>query len=360
MNYRTLLIVLIISFGAHSQDSLWNFGPPNLTATGQIDGVWLNQNILTQQKMAYPSVREADVMWSKRVWRVLDMREKLNHSIYYPLDEVTDYEWVRNSSRWSLWTIIRKHVMNGDLQVFSPYNPVSYGLGRVDGDQLKYPISPDPGKNFYTDESFRDEMVYYLGYLGEPGTTALVDEYGEPYVDYNQESNKQVGEGVDAGNTSVNGNSLGISGAYRYDDPDTIWYNSEDIVEYRLKEDWFFDKSRSEMDVRIIAMAPVVYTYVTNINGDREISGKKELFWLYFPHCRSVLNNYYVHNSHNDAYPISFDDLFMKRRFSSYIVKESNVYGRSIESYRHGVDALHESEKITNQIRTFEQDLWSF
>ena len=337
MKIRILLLLLIVAVDTHAQDSLWNFGPPNLTATGQINGSWLNENVLTKRAIPYPNVREADVLWSKRIWRALDMREKLNHTIYYPLDKVTPCGWIRNADRWSLWTIIRKHVMNGDLQVFSPYNPVSYGLGAIDGDQLKYPVKPEPWKNFYSDKNFRDEMVYYLGYLGEPGTVPLVDPYGEPYLD--------TIDGIET---------------FRYDDPDTMWYNSEDIVEYRLKEDWFFDKSRSEMDVRIIGIAPVVYTYETNANGQREISGKKELFWLYFPHCRYVFNNYYVYNTKNDAYPMSFDDLFWKRRFSSYIYKESNVYDRKIDSYRHGVDALYESEEITNEIRDFEHDLWSF
>jgi hypothetical protein len=40
--------------------------------------------------------------------------------------------------------------------------------------------------------------------------------------------------------------------------------------------------------------------------------------------------------------------------------KESNVYDRRIESYRTGVDALWESEKIKEEIRTVEHDVWSF
>src|SRR5665213_1798532 len=32
----------------------------------------------------YSYVREADVMWSKRIWRTIDLREKLNFPIYYP------------------------------------------------------------------------------------------------------------------------------------------------------------------------------------------------------------------------------------------------------------------------------------
>ena len=84
------------------------------------------------------------------------------------------------------------------------------------------------------------------------------------------------------------------------------------------------------------------------------------MFWLYFPHCRFVFNNYFVYNAKNDAQWMSFDDLFWKRRFSAVAYKESNTYDRDIETYRSGVDALYESERIKTEIRNIEHDVWSF
>jgi hypothetical protein len=57
---------------------------------------------------------------------------------------------------------------------------------------------------------------------------------------------------------------------------------------------------------------------------------------------------------------MSFDDYFWKRRFSSTIYKESNVYDRTISTYQNGTDALLESERINEEIRTIESDLWNF
>ena len=85
-----------------------------------------------------------------------------------------------------------------------------------------------------------------------------------------------------------------------------------------------------------------------------------EKFWLYFPHCRYILANYFVYNEKNDAQWQSFDDLFWQRRFTSSIYRESNVFDREIDSYKTGVDALMESEKITEEIRNFEHDVWNF
>jgi hypothetical protein len=228
--------------------------------------------------------------------------------------------------------------MNGDLRLFSPYNPYNV-FGEKDGDQLKYPVDPLPGMNFYTDSAYREQLVYFFGYLGPQSDVPLTDEFGDPLIKVNAEGIEEM----------------------VYPNRDTLWYVSKDIVQYKIKEDWFFDKERSVLDVRILAIAPVVYDIETNeATGQKSIKGLKDLFWLYFPHCRFVLNNYFVYNDKNDAQWMSFDDVFWKRRFNSTIYKSSNVYDRKVDSYRTGVDALMESEKIKEEIRTIEHDVWSF
>ena len=339
---KSLLIgavgVLLASTTAFGQPEEISGGPVNVPVDGIIDGVFIQEHIPTKRMIPYEHVREADAIWSRRVWESIDLREKINHPLYYPLDEIAPYAWVRNANRWSLWTIIRQHVLNGDLTVFSPYNPLGFGFGARDGDQLKYPIAPEPGLNFYTDSNFRESMVYYFGRLGPQSDIPLTDEYGDPLI-------RTLADGTQE---------------YVYPARDTVWYNSADIVQYRMKEDWFLDKERSVLDVRIIAIAPVHYKIEEDANGNKSISGMEELFWLYFPHCRFVFNNYFVYNDANDAQWMSFDDLFWKRKFNAVAYKESNVFDREIESYRSGVDALHESDKIKNEIRNIEHDVWSF
>lgn len=336
--------LIMLGFSATAQEEIKG-GPVNVPSEGIIDGVFIQEHIPTKRMIPYEYVREADAVWSRRVWESIDLREKINHPLYYPLDEISRTGvWTRNSSRWSLWTIIRTHVLNGDLTVFSPYNPVLLGFGGLDGDQLKYPIKPQPGLNYYTDTAFQRELTLYMAKVGQPGTTPRIDEnpespnFGEPLLD-----------------TMPDG-----SVSFVYDPPDTTWYVSKDIVQYRLKEDWFFDKERSVLDVRIIAIAPVRYATEKDPNGRIQIKGMEEMFWLYFPHCRFVFNNYFVYNDQNDSQWMSFDDLFWKRRFNAVAYKESNTYDRNIETYRVGVDALWESERIKNEIRNIEHDVWSF
>lgn len=327
-------VLLVGSTYAQIEDA----GPVNSPTPGIIDGIVLKEHVPTKRMIPYEFVREADVMWSKRVWQTIDLRERMNHTMYYPFDEITNAgDWIKHGERWSLWTVIRHNIINGKLTVFLPYNPDNQ-FGEWDGDQLKYPIYPEQGLSYATDSVYREKVLYSMGKLGPQSDIPLTDEFGDPLV-------ITLPDGTQS---------------FAYPPADTIWFTSKDIIQYRIKEEWFFDKERSVLDQRIIALAPVVYKMEVDAQGNESIGGTMELFWLYFPHCRFVFNNYFCYNDQNDAQWMSFDDLFWKRRFTSFIFKESNGFDRKIETYRSGVDALRESEKIKEEIRTFEHDVWDF
>lgn len=337
---RSLIVsaLSILAVGFTQAQGLEDAGPINSPSPSVIDGIVLKEHIPTKRMIPYEYVREADVMWSRRVWQTIDLREKINHSLLLPYDEILPSgEWVRHGERWSLWTVIRQNIRNGKLTVYSPYNPNNQ-FGEWDGDQLKYPVVPQDGLNYYTDSVYRENILYFLGRLGPQSDIPLTDDYGDPIIIEDAMGNQ----------------------SYKYPPADTIWYTSKDIIQYRIKEEWFFDKERSVLDQRILALAPVVYEKDVDANGVESISKAKELFWLYFPQCRLVFNNYFAYNDKNDAQWMSFDDLFWKRRFNSFVYKASNNFDRKIETYRAGVDALYESNKVKEDIRTFEHDLWEF
>jgi gliding motility associated protien GldN len=124
-----------------------------------------------------------------------------------------------------------------------------------------------------------------------------------------------------------------------------------------MKEDWFFDKQRSVMDVRILGLCPMKEK-ADPTSG--EVIGYSPLFWVYFPECRATFAKAEVYNTKNDAERRSLDDIFWKRMFSSYIHKESNVYDRVVVSYATGLDVLLESDRIKDDIFVYEHDLWHF
>jgi gliding motility associated protien GldN len=257
-----------------------------------LDGAYVPEHNPTRRMVPYPHLRQADVMWERRIWEVIDIRQKQNQSLYLPLEEI--------ANRKSLFDVIRK----GILEDFSI---TAYSLGPTqEDDEFRYPMNPTE-----------------------------VDSVLNPIV-LRYKEDLDTGEKIPVENKEP--------------------YTSDDIVAYKIKEVWLFDKQRSERYVRIIGLAPVVLL----TNADGEVKGKKDLFWLYFPECRWVFANNEVYNLHNESQRMTFDDLFQKRMFSGYVIKEDNVFNREIASYAKGIDALLESEKIKNNLFLMEHDLWHY
>jgi len=308
-------------------------GATNAKAQGVLDGVYVKEHIPTKKVISYTYLREADVMWEKRVWRIIDLREKINQPLFYPLVPLSD--------RWSLWDILRDHLKNqpGSLTPYDWFNPND--IYAQDGDQFKYPVKyMGPGDTVYT-----NKLNDFLTVKGQDVT--------DPYFRYDSYGTRIDSIAVDASGAQIF-DALGnpkLVYPPRVDDPIT----ADKIVEWEIKEDWFFDKQRSVMDVRIVGICPRVYNIDANT---KKITGIKPLFWIYFPELRYIIQNYFVYNRKNDAQRMSFDDLFWKRMFTSYIKKESNVFDRMIPDYVEGVDALLESERIKKEMMEIEHDMW--
>ena len=50
-----------------------------------LDGAYNRADTYKNRKVQpYPHLRQADVMWSRKIWREIDLREKVNHPFYYP------------------------------------------------------------------------------------------------------------------------------------------------------------------------------------------------------------------------------------------------------------------------------------
>jgi len=255
------------------------------------DQLYLKENAPNRRVIPYTYLREADVIWSKRIWRMLDLREKMNLDLYYPVTP--------NANRKSLWDIVVGAVKNKENNL------------------TLYSVSP-----FDYDKSFTMPMTKTQADSALLKIVAVTDSNG---------------------NTSNSGQPL----------------ESPDITQYMLKEDWFFDKQRSVMDVRILGMCPFKKAFDQNGN---EIPGSSTLmFWIYFPQMRPVFSNAEVFNDKNDAERRTYEDIFWKRMFSSYILQESNVANRRIADYmKDHLDALLEAEKIKGDMFNLEHDMWQY
>jgi gliding motility associated protien GldN len=134
----------------------------------------------------------------------------------------------------------------------------------------------------------------------------------------------------------------------------------DEIVKFRLKEEWVFDKESSKMYVRILGIAPVK-SFIDEATGT--VLGESPMFWVYYPDLRPVLALYEVYNGKNFGAKMSWEELFESRYFTSYIIKSSieNPYDYFIKSYiKDDILRLLEGENLKTKIFNFEQGLWSY
>ena len=257
-----------------------------------LDGAYVKETNLTKRVIPYPHLREADVMYKRRIWQEIDLRQKFNHPFYFPLDAIQD--------RQNLFDVVREALLvEGSL--------VAYSAGPLgEDDEFTFPLSADSVRKI----------------LNPVTLVKQYDDFGEVIGTIQQSTE----------------------------------LSSDKITRYRIKEDWIWDRQRSERYVRILGIAPMMEDF--DIDGNSV--GFRPLFWLYYPECRYVFANSEVYNMFNDAQRRTYEDLFQKRYFSSYIVKEDNSFNRMIVSYARGLDALAESERIQQELFNLEHDIWHY
>ena len=245
------------------------------------------KSIVDNAAIPYPFLREADVIWSKRILRLIDMREKMNMPLYYPTTPLAD-------GRMSLTSIMLGEIKAGNMNAF-------------DGENMNVSVT-------YSDIEYK---------MGAYSDTIEVPTFSGTMKD-----------------TVV-----------------TYDARPEEVRQMLVLEEWYFDKKHSSMNVRIIGLCPI-RVYFDNQMGR---TSRSKLFWIRYDDFRDSFANHEAYNRFNDAQRISYDDLFMQRRFSSIIYAESNVYNdRQIIDYMTGKAALFEAERIKRELQEFEHDLWEF
>lgn len=249
--------------------------------------------------LAYEHIREDDAWYRERVWREIDIREKMNLPFRYKAED-------DNGSQRFL-NILLHAVKKGDITVFDP---------SVD-DRFTTPMT-----------------IARVGEVisGKCDTVQVIDWAKDP-----------------TGSRGIMKDSLVCKE-----------FNPDEIVKFRIKEEWVFDKESSRMFVRILGIAPIK-TYIDEASG--AVLGESPLFWVYYPELRPILALYEVYNGKNFGARMSWEELFESRYFASYIVKSSldNPYDLYIKQYiKDDILRLMEGDNIKNKIFNFEIGLWHY
>ncbi len=246
--------------------------------------------------LAYENLRWDDALFSEKVWREIDLHEKMNMPFRYKAeDDNGDQRFI---------SILMKAVKSGEVTAFD---------ANVD-DRFTTPLSINDINTLITGGTADTTPVYNLN---DP---TKIDKY------------------------VVTTNS----------------FNPDDVMKFRIKEEWIFDKEASRMFVRILGIAPLKTVYT----ADGTERGATPMFWVYYPDLRPILAKHEVYNPKNlGTGRMTWEELFESRMFSSYIVKSTldNPLNKNI---RNMIDdpilRLVEGENIKDRIFNYEQDLWSY
>ncbi|KXN98038.1 gliding motility protein GldO [Aequorivita aquimaris] len=252
------------------------------------------------EPLPYGYTDERDVLWSKTTWEIIDLDERVNFPLYYPIDTNNI-----GADRRSLYDVLVKNIKNGKIE--SVY-----------------------ADSYFTEKRTLQDIEASLVYSD---TTDLgIEQYNaEGTVDPQYVRRFSL----DAG----------------------------DIEEWHIRGYWYLDKRQGELKYRMLGICPVANEARSKAFPEDGIDSKVELFWVWFPGAREVLHEAKAFNRKNTSQPISYDHLLNSRRFNAVIYKEDNVQGdRDVKDYinDNALMQLLESERIKEQIRNIEIDLWNY
>lgn len=247
--------------------------------------------------LTYEHIREDDAAYMQRVWREIDVHEKINLPFVYKADD--------DQGNQRFINILLSAIKNDSITAFS-----------ADDDRFTTPMT-------YADIS---------GLLvAKPRTIQKPDLAQDP------------------------DGSKGI-----FKDTVIVEEFNPDLVErYWIKEDWVFDRESSRMHVRILGIAPL--KTITNEDGSfRDVTPVFWVYYpdlrpVFAKHEVYNGKNYGARMSWEELFE---SRMFASRIIKSTI---SNPNDEFIKSYiKDPILALLEGENVREKIFNYEQDLWSY
>ena len=306
MNWRNSIAILVLGLSAttFAQSNLLNAKTPD--QIGKKTEAELSAD--NDKPLPYGYVHDRDILMGKRIWEFVDLDERVNFPLYFPVEG----DVMSSPDRRPLYNVLINGIKEGKItEVYDS----SY---------------------FTTKKTLKDiESSLY---------TIDTTDVGLEQMNEDREAYRSGSKKIDA----------------EYIRKTEI--EAYNVSAYRIVGYWYFDKRQGELKYRLLGICPVVPDVFSLKNNDAELD-YVDLFWVYFPSTRDILHEAKAFNNRNSAMPFSFDHLLNARRFSGMIYLEENVYGdRKIADYmkENSQMQLLESDRVKVKIRDFEQDMWNY
>ncbi|MFL1894991.1 gliding motility protein GldN [Aquimarina sp. 2-A2] len=296
MNLRNFLVTVLGLF-----ITSFSFGQANILNADDPDdiGKKTQEQILNDndRPLEYGYVDERDVLWAKTTWEVIDLDERINFPLYYPIDTNNI-----GANRRSLYDVLMTNVKNGKI------------------------------KNIYSDSYFTETRT-----IEDLSTTlSRVDTTDLGFEQYN------AGETVDP--QYINKREIA----------------SADVSEYRIRGYYYFDKRQGELRYRLLGIAPVAPD-VNFIDDDEPDMVPLFWIWYpdarEILHNAKAFNrkntsmpftyDHILNARRFNSMIYKEDNIQGDRAIKDYVVDNALMQ-------------LLESERIKEGIRNFEMDMWSY
>ena len=306
MNWRNsiAILVLVLSTTTFAQSNLLNAKTPD--QIGKKTEAELSAD--NDKPLPYGYVHDRDILMGKRIWEYIDLDERVNFPLYFPVEG----DVMSSPERRPLYNVLINGIRQGKItEVYD--------------------------SSYFTTKKTLEDIESSL-------FTVDTTDAGAERVNEDIEAYRKGEKKLDA--EFIRKTELEAS----------------DVNAYRIVGYWYFDKRQGELKYRLLGIAPVIIDVFSKKDGSAEPE-YNDLFWVYFPSTRDVLHEATAFNNRNSAMPFTFDHMLNARRFSGMIYLEENVYGdRKIADYmkENAQMQLLESDRVKEKIRDFEQDMWNY
>lgn len=268
--------------------------------------------------------RADDIVWSRIVYRVIDLRERQNNQLYFPI--------LPNEKYKNLFRIILDETVSGRVK----------GYGKKDNN-----IQP----------------VY--------SAPLTLDKIAEGvYVDneYDPTNNRIMRYPALKKDPITNGFEI---------DEQAIGKYTESQRKFIIQEIVFFNRHYSRMYSKIIGIAPVLITNELNVQKLQGLAPGEKLetccnniwlflinsvnVWYLFDELRPALAKQYIIPNGNETERLTYDEFFTQRLYSSYILGDGNMFDRMLlQQYADAPSIRREQKRIESELLNFEIDLWEY
>jgi gliding motility associated protien GldN len=246
--------------------------------------------------LAYGYVHDRDILMGKTVWEIIDLSERINFALYYPIDENLGAE------RRSLYNVLTKAIKSGEIS------------------------------DVYTDSYFNTKKSY----KDVQASLSRVDT-------------------TDVGREQVNA-GMQVSPQYILRSDIT----ARDVTQYKIKGYWYFDKRQSELKYRLLGICPVTPDVYTMNSDEKDYIELFWVFFpsaRAVLHEAKAFNNQnsampisfdqILNSRHFNSVIYKEENVYGDREIKEYMPNNAQ-------------NQLLEAERIKEKIRDFESDMWNY